>query len=322
MMRDSRKKLFYNIIPIVILAITLIIAGGAPTTAGGSINSHNSGAAVQDRGLLIVRSLCVGDADSTLIQRNGEIGIIDTGTEDCYAKIAERINQTGADGISFMILTHYDKDHIGSAVRIIENYDIETIFIPDYVSEKAYYEPLMKCIANKPSVQRLSENTTYKWGDVNIEIIVADDDSYLEDEGSVDNNESLVCMMSYGANRLLFTGDIEKDRINNLIKSGINLSCDWVKVPHHGKDTKQALKLERYATPEYAVVSTSADNDEAESTVKALIDAGVKTYNTCEGEIITIANGITLSTEYADSHNESDANEMRGVLENELGIID
>ena len=305
-----------KLIPIAILIITLTIAGLYTKNVDKTCSS-GGGIAVQDNGLLIVRNLCVGDADSALIQHNGKIGIIDTGTKDSYDDIAASIDQTGAGEISFMILTHYDKDHIGSALKIIENYDIETIFIPDYVSKKKKYEPLMKGIAELTNVQTLSENTTYTWDDVNIEIIVADDDSYLEDDSTVDNNESLVCMMSYGANRLLFTGDIEKKRINKLIESGIDLSCDYIKIPHHGKDTKQAIKLARYTTPEYAVISTSSDIDKAVDTANALTEAGVETFNTSDGEIITIANGITVSSEYADSYDNITISES---IEGDEGI--
>lgn len=321
-MKIDRKKLIYNLIPITILIVTLVIAGVSSKTNIGQVNQNSGNIAVQDNGLLIVRNLCVGDADSALIQHNNKIGIIDTGTKENYDEIVASIDKTGVREVSFMILTHYDNDHIGSALKIIENYDIETIFIPDYVSQKKKYKPLMNGISDLSNVQILSENTTYKWDDVNIEIIVAGDDSYLEDDKTVDNNESLVCIMSYGANRLLFAGDIEKKRINDLIDSGTNLSCDWIKIPHHGKDTKQAVKLAGYTTPEYAVISTSPDIEKAVGTQKALMDAGVKTYNTGNGEIITIANGITVSALYADSYDDNKLNEMRGMMEDELGIID
>lgn len=320
MIYNKGKKLIYNIIPIAVLIITLVFAGGILTNSG-PVSTDESGIEINDSNFLVVRNLCVGDADSAIIQHGGEIGIIDTGTADCYDEIAASINRTGAEKISFMILTHYDKDHIGSALEIINNYDIETIFIPDYVSQKKNYEALMAGIADMPDVRRLSEDVTYKWNDVNIEIIVADD-SYFSDDSIVDNNESLVCLLSYGANRLLFTGDIEKERINDLLESGVNLSCDWIKIPHHGRDTKQALKLEAYTTPEYAVISTSVENNEAVDTASALTDAGVMTFNTCEGEVITVANGITVSTGYANSYSENNINEMRGMLENEVGIID
>ncbi len=321
-MKNKAKKLIYNIIPIAILLIMLIIVGASPNRSNESVNSRNKDIAKLDDGLLVVRNLNVGDADSALIQHNDEIGIIDTGLEDSYDEIVEEIEQTGTEDISFMILTHYDKDHIGSALRIVENYNVETIFIPDYVSEKKLYAPLMEGIGNLPNVHKLSENTTYKWNDVNIEIIVAQDDSYLEDEKNVDNNESLVCIMSYGTNRLLFTGDIEKDRIEDLIDSGINLSCDWIKIPHHGKDEKQALNLAKYTTPEYAVISTSAEVTEAVDTANALTNAGVKTYSTVNGEVITVANGIMVSSEYADSYDDNYINKMKGMMGNELGIID
>lgn len=321
-MNNKAKKLIYNIIPIAILLVVLIIVGASPIKSNESGDFNNSGAAEITDGLLIVRNLNVGDADSALIQHNDEIGIIDTGLEDSYDEIVEKIEQTGVKDISFMILTHYDKDHIGSALRIVKNYNVETIFIPNYVSKKKLYAPLMDYIGDLPNVQKLSENITYKWNDVNIEIIVAQDDSYLEDEKNADNNESLVCLMSYGVNRLLFTGDIEKDRIEDLIDSGINLSCDWIKIPHHGKDRKQALDLVAYTTPEYAVISTSAEVTEAVDTANALTNAGVKTYGTANGEVITVANGITVSSEYADLCEDNYINEMKGMIWNELGIID
>lgn len=253
--------------------------------------------AFRSSGNFIVQNLNVGKADAALIIHNERLGIIDTGTKEQYKYVADSIDETGIKTISFMILTHYDEDHVGNAVKLLQNYKVEQIFVPDYVSEKENYESVMQELRKHENVHFLSEDTSYNWHGVKIDFITLKDKKLLQKE-KPDNNASLVSIFTYGSNRFLFAGDIEKNRINELVETNADIKCDYIKIPHHGTKEKPILKFVEEASPKYAVISTSAERDEAKHTKKSLQECGIDTYDTCMGDIIVTSDGKDIKIIY------------------------
>lgn len=48
------------------------------------------------------------------------------------------------------------------------------------------------------------------------------------------NKYSIVTRLTYKSNSFLFTGDAQKETIEQLVKKGYNLQAQVLKVPHHG----------------------------------------------------------------------------------------
>ena len=250
--------------------------------------------------VLTVADLDVGKADAAVITCGDITGIIDTGTGDAYDIIDSYLKRSGDSDIEFMILSHYDKDHIGSAAKIIREYPVGSIYLPDYVSEKEYYPVLMEAVKDRDNVFYVDQKETVTYGDIKIVFYPPSDPaSILENGEKPDNNMSLMCMLSYGDNRLLFTGDIEKARIKQIMDSDVSrsdeLDADWIKIPHHGKYQKAEKDLLELTTPVYAVISTSEDEAPNEKLIKLLADEGIETYGTVSGNIITLCDKNTMS---------------------------
>ncbi|MBO5551259.1 MAG: MBL fold metallo-hydrolase [Lachnospiraceae bacterium] len=240
---------------------------------------------------LIITNLDVGKADSAVITLGGRTGIIDTGTDEAYETIDSFLKNNNISGIDFLLITHYDRDHIGSAVELIENYPIDKILLPDYVSEKELYSPLMDCIADMDGVQFVDRKLSFDFGKAAVTVYPADDPGpLLENEKNRDNDMSLVSMLSYGSCRMLFTGDIENDRIKQMLDAGHDLSCDWIKIPHHGNYDKKDKALIKACSPVYAVVSTSPDVLD-EKLTELIEDSGLKAYYTIYGNVTTVCSG-------------------------------
>ncbi len=248
-------------------------------------------------GNFIIRNLSVGKADAALIIHNNRLGIIDTGTEEQYSYIAKSIDETGIKKISFLILTHYDKDHVGNAVQLIQNYKVEQIFVPDYVSEKANYKSVIQELEKHKNVHVLNENYSFNWHGVKIDFITLKNKELLVKD-KPDNNASLVNLITYGSNRFLFTGDIEKARMKELINDKADITCDYIKIPHHGVKEKPILNFVKEVSPKYAVISTSAEINEAKRTKKSLEEAGIRTFDTCMGDIVVISDGNEIKVVY------------------------
>ena len=107
---------------------------------------------------------------------------------------------------------------------------------------------------------------------------------------------SLVSMLTFGTKKFLFTGDIEKDRIDQILEDDINLNADYIKMPHHGGYEKNSEDLLNIVNPSIAVISTSDERPADEKLTWLLSDMGIETYDTTYGSIITICDKNTIKT--------------------------
>ncbi len=101
-------------------------------------------------------------------------------------------------------------------------------------------------------------------------------------------------MLTYGDNRLLFAGDIEKDRIRQMLDTGEDLDADWIKWPHHGKYQKIDSEFLDQVTPEYVVISTSVEKAPSEKLDELLSSEQIESFCTIDGNMETVSDGHTL----------------------------
>ncbi|SFP45084.1 Metal-dependent hydrolase, beta-lactamase superfamily II [Butyrivibrio proteoclasticus] len=283
----NKHKSKPGLLLILIICLLIIIIGITQYV------THNNSSAIDEshvfsEGGLTIANLNVGKADCAVLQVDDIVGMIDTGTYDAYSTIDSFLKDNSITEIDFLILTHYDQDHIGSAVKIISSYDVKNIYLADYVSQKEYYTGLMDCIKARENIYFVNENIAFNYNDISIDIYPASSpDELLSNSNNADNNMSLVCMITFGAKNFLFTGDIEKDRIEQVINDGYSLSADWIKMPHHGGYTKNTSDLLAIVDPDFAIISTSNERPAEEKLLDLLSSLSIKTYDTTYGTIIT-----------------------------------
>ncbi len=241
---------------------------------------------------LTVTNLDVGKADCAVLMYMDHTGIIDAGTEEAYPVIDSFLKDHHVEKIDYMILTHYDRDHIGSAVSLIDDYDIGKIYIPDYVSEKKHYRELMDRVEGLENVTLVNTEVSDSFDGLYLDIIpAAFPEKLTEDEEDYDNNMSLLCMMRLGSKKLFFTGDIEKDRIAEILDSSLDIDADWIKLPHHGTHEKKMKKFLKRVSPEYSVISTSEEEPPEEELLSLLDELRIKNFDTVKENVVTECDG-------------------------------
>jgi len=133
---------------IIILIINLIIAftgcgsseSGNLDTGSGNFSENSSEYVVSDaneedrnaEGELIVDILSVGKGDCSVLRTAGHVIMIDAGFKKTADIIDAYLEENGISRIDVLILTHFDKDHIGGAANVVSNYEIGTVYVPDY----------------------------------------------------------------------------------------------------------------------------------------------------------------------------------------------
>ena len=225
--------------------------------------------------------LDTGKSDASVITIDGETVIIDTGEAEDAEDILGYLSQNGITYIECLIITQFDKDHVGGAAEIINNVDIGSIITPDYEKDSDEYLRFDEAYGeNGLDVERLTEPVALELGNGRVSVYP----SALDTDD--DNNLSLVTKIEYADRRLMFMGDAEQKRLSELFGSSLSLECDLIKVPHHGRDDgdASALLAER-AEADYAVITDSFSERADSKVVKAYEDEGAEVFCTRSGAV-------------------------------------
>lgn len=284
MMKQSRIRQL-----ITCLMLNCLLSGcGAPREASAPATSAPAATAAPVAEFQM-ELLSTGKSDCAILFMDGLVILNDTADEDDYASIAARLKAYGVQRIDYMILSHYDKDHIGAAASLIRNFEVGTVLRPDYVEESGEYYALTKAeSAMGMDVVILKED--YSIRTANGSILVDPPD---EDYGD-DNNNSAITTVTYRGHNLLLMGDARKKRVEELLLR-VEDSYDFIKLPHHGDGNKALYSFLRLAPPKWAV-ETISDKEIVEPELLELLDKlGVTLWCTVDGPVTVMWDGQTLS---------------------------
>ena len=117
------------------------------------------------------------------------------------------------------------------------------------------------------------------------------------------NDNSLVVQLAYGKNRFLFMGDAEENVEKDILEKGYDLTCDVLKLGHHGSYTATSDAFLKAADPAYGIISCGKNNSYGHPHAEVLArleDEDVQVYRTdTMGTVQAVSDGtrVTLSTE-------------------------
>ena len=242
---------------------------------------------------LRIEFLNIGKADAILIREGSHTIVIDAGKNGDGKKVVKRLKALGCESVDLMIITHFDKDHVGGADKIIKAMPVGLVFIPAYEKDSKQAADFHNAV-DEYSIpcERIKENRSLTIGNLQLTIDVANESDYGENE---ENDFSLVTGMQYGKNSFLFTGDAENPRLAELLEEGIG-HFDVLKVPHHGRREKLSSTFFDAVSPVHAVITSGEDEDREEtSVVKALERAGARVWLTRNGNVVCTSDGTSIN---------------------------
>lgn len=236
----------------------------------------------------------MGKADSMLITApDGTRVLIDAGTNKGGKALVERFGREGIDHIDVMIITHYDKDHVGGADQIIEDIGVSEVYMPVYAKDSKQYEQFVEAL-EKENVKmhelRTEESVQVPLENVTMTITAAHRTNYGHDE---ENDFSLCTRMTYGQTRFLFPGDAEAPRQLELLEEG-DLACDVLKVPYHGRLVSASEKFLSAASPQIAFIPDGPDDPANDKVIEILNSLGADVYCGRDGGITIVSDGKTV----------------------------
>ncbi|MDE6679603.1 MAG: MBL fold metallo-hydrolase [Ruminococcus sp.] len=234
--------------------------------------------------------LDVGKADSMVLRTENGTVVIDCGEKGDGKEIIGLLEENGIESVDYLIVTHYDKDHVGGVAKVINNIEVKNVLAPDYEEESPEMEKYHKALETKNITPvLLTEDISFTLDGVDYTVYAPQKDFYGEDN---DNDFSLVTKAVYHDTTMLFTGDAMEQRLSEIMDVG---KCNLLKVPYHARKLDNSEEFISKVCPEYAVACTS--EEEFSNNTKNLLEKyKVQYYATCyNGRITAVSNGNEIS---------------------------
>ncbi len=251
---------------------------------------------------LQIQVIDVGNADAILLQSGDEAMLIDAGEGGDGDTVVQHLEDAGVKELDLVIATHADSDHIGGMKTVISDIPVGQYvmaFMPEgHTPTTRTYLKLLQTLDEKNiPVTEATVGAEFALGDATVTILGPADS--FEDN----NNHSVVCRVSFGRRRFLFTGDAETEAERALINSGVDLSADVLKLGHHGSSTSTTDAFLDAVNPKYALITCGEGNSYGHphtETLTRLASRGIVTYRAdLNGDITLLCDGeeITVTTE-------------------------
>ena len=227
-----------------------------------------------------VTVLDVGQGQCILLQSDGRNYLVDCGSySDSYAadQAAGLLLSQGIAKLDGIILTHFDKDHIGGVANLITRISVSCIYVPERQEDEEHYDFGMA------EVITVETELVFSYGDSKITLIPS--------ENATSSNESGLCILFQTENcDTLITGDRTAAGERELLQQIELPELEVLVVGHHGSKTSTSLELLFMTNPKVAIISVGADNPyghPADAVLTRLRSTGCIIYRTdMQGTII------------------------------------
>ena len=202
----------------------------------------------------------VGNADAFMIKTlDNKFFMLDTGKSgynggktQAEMLILKYFRDNGIKKLDSIIVTHFDNDHSGGAVDLLNNLNVEKIYVnsashPSNSANEIYKTAQSR---NTKIIEAKNEQIVYSCDDLKITNYI-----YGGVAGIGDNESSIVTLLTYKDFSMLFMGDAGIQTFN-MLKPNLPKNVTVLKVGHHGASGVINKNMTDFLNPEYSIVST------------------------------------------------------------------
>ena len=222
-------------------------------------------------GRLTVSVLDVGQGDAILIETPAGHHVLVDGGGDGQA-LAEALGEElpfWERTIDLVVLTHPQADHMTGLITALERYEVGAVLATARENDTGTYEAWRSLIRRQgiPYHEARPGDTVELGEGAALRVLAPGPEAVVAEEI---NDSSLVLMLTWGEVSFLLTGDIEAEAEAALLREGVNVRAQVLKVAHHGSKTSSSAAFVRAVEPAVAVVSVGAENTFGQPSARVL----------------------------------------------------
>ncbi|SDI34641.1 DNA internalization-related competence protein ComEC/Rec2 [Natribacillus halophilus] len=167
------------------------------------------------------------------------------------------LQSLGIRHVDKVIVTHGDYDHYGGLFAVTEQMDVGTLLYPRVeVDGPAVEAFLLHAREQGAELAFVHEGMHWSVGAYTFQIL----HPTRHGDGQTDNDDSIVIDANMYDTRWLFTGDLEAEGEQRLVREYPHLRADVLKAGHHGSQTSTTQAFVEHLEPTAAVISAGKDN--------------------------------------------------------------
>jgi len=215
--------------------------------------------------------------------------------------VSQYLWSRGMDRVDYILATHADADHIDGLNDVARNFRVRSALVartPADDPEYARFATTMK-EAGLP-IDKIGAGDVFRFGEVSAQVLWPPPSR--DENAPSRNNDSIMMLIRYGDKSLLLTGDIEKEGEAAVLREGIGLRSNLVKVAHHGSKTSSIEAFVAAAHPSLAIISvgrTSMFGHPNKDVVERWRASGAEVMTTGQQgtiSVVTDGHALTVST--------------------------
>ena len=218
---------------------------------------------------LEIHFLDVGQGDSCfMITPNHKTILIDGGgsTSNTFDvgkdTVIPYLLDKGYTKLDYVFISHFDQDHVGGILPVLEEFKIGQIFISKQEEKSENYETFLELVKQKNlKVLEVKAGDKIKIEDVIFHILWPNEKQIEENRL---NNNAIVMKLQYKSFSMLFTGDIEEvaeKKILSLYRDNLDsLKATVLKVAHHGSKSSSTEEFLKAVDSKVAIIGVGENN--------------------------------------------------------------
>jgi competence protein ComEC len=234
-----------------------------------------------------VRVFDVGQGDAALVTTpDGASILIDGGPDE--EQVATELAALGVKRLDVVVASHPHADHIVGLPAVLARFQVGVVMYPGCPTTSALQVELDRAIEDEGiAVRTPAAGDVFTVGDLRIDVLSPD--RCWEGTESDTNNDALVLRVTLGDAVVLFATEPEEPAQEVLLGSGVDLTADVLKVPHHGAATSlpaffEAVRADVAIVP----VGENTYGHPVPSILEAIEASGSEVWRTDERGTVTV----------------------------------
>ena len=259
-----------------------------------------------------VQVLDVGQGLSVLLNCGDEAMLYDGGDRDTSSFVVAYLKKQGIKTLNYVVVSHYDSDHLAGVIGAINVFDAETLIAPNYTADTKLYASFEKAVQNYDlTVTSPVPGDTYPFGSGTFQILAPWATDY-ENE----NDYSVVLRISLGDSSLLLTGDATENSELEIMENGMALASSVFLAGHHGSAGSTSEAFLKAVSPDYAIISCGSNSygHPAKRVVELLKANSIPLYRTdLQGTISFMLTSQGISFDLDPCNDYTSGSELYGI---------
>ena len=266
LLRRGRRRQYLTAAALAALALGVTVLLGQDRFVGGALN---------------IVALDVGQGECVLLSSQGEYAAADCGSANSWYSpgelAADELSSLGCRSLRYLLLTHYDTDHVNGVADLLARIPVETLLVPDTEDDAGVRDRILALAREKGTEVRLlsGEASRYTLGDADLTV-------YPPLGTGGDNELGLSLLATAGDFDFLMTGDMDCETEETLLARYRLPDVEALLVGHHGSAGSTSPELLETVRPEAAIISVGANSygHPKLQTLLRLEEAGAAVYRT------------------------------------------